>query len=123
MKWRLLFLAAAIALLLAGCGAEITEGEVVEKEFSPAHITVVTVPIVVSNGKSCTTTLVPFTYYYSDAYYITIAAIKDGEEKQARFRVTKEVYDATEIGAEFIYSETMEPIEPEYTRERIKKEE
>lgn len=43
---------------------------------------------------------------------------EEGETVQETFRVTKEVYDAVEIGFEFVYQEDMEPEEPEYTREK-----
>lgn len=122
-KIVVLIVAISVILLLPACGSKITEGEVVDKNFSPAHTMVVIMPIVVSNGKTATTTYVPFTYYYPDTYTITIAAI-EGEEKQtATFRVRKEVYENTPIGAEFIYDKDMEPSEPEYVRERTKEDE
>lgn len=113
---------AVLALCLAACSPEITKGEVVKKEFSPAHTNIVMVPITVSNGKTSTTTFVPFTYYYPDSYYITISAFVDGEKKTATFRVTKEVYEDTKMNAEFVYTKDMEPSDPEYTRERVKED-
>lgn len=38
--------------------------------------------------------------------------------RYAEYRVTEDVYDAVEIGAEFVYDKSMQPQEPEYTRAR-----
>lgn len=112
-------LAVILLFSLSGCEPKITEGEVVEKEFSPEHTQRVMVPVVHSNGKTSFTTYVPYFYHYSDKWTITIeGCTEEGETVQETFRVTKEVYDAVEIGFEFVYQEDMEPEEPEYTREK-----
>lgn len=121
MKRAVLVVLAVILLLgLSGCSGKITSGEVVEKNFTPAHSEVRLIPIVKSNGKSTSTRLVPFVYHYSDRWDVTIAAWDEEEKKMqtATYRVTEEVYEAAEIGAEFVYDKDMKPIEPEYTRER-----
>lgn len=98
----------------------ITEGEVINKTFTPAHSSVQIIPIVTSNGKTTSTTMIPYVYYYDDKWEITIQDYnEDAEEMEtATYRVTEEVYNSVEIGAEFIYSEDMQPNTPEYTRER-----
>lgn len=106
-------------LLLTGCGAEITEGEVIQKEFTPAHTQLIMIPVVYSNGKTTHTATIPYIYSYSDKWTITIRAYSaDGEEIRETFRVSEQVYDETELGSEFIYTDDMEPVEPEYTREK-----
>ena len=92
-----------IPILLSGCQNSITQGEVIEKEFTPSH-----------------TTLVPFIYSYSDSWKITIQSYDEetGENSTATYRVTENVYNSVEIGSEFIYDENMKPSEPEYIRER-----
>lgn len=114
-------LAATVALFaLAGCSQKITSGEVIGKQFTPAHTEVRLTPIVISNGKTTTTSIVPFTYYYPDTYTITISGLdKNGEQQAATYRVTEEVYDAVAVGSEFVYVDDMQPDSPEYTRERI----
>lgn len=111
----------AVILLLTGCKAEITSGEVTEKNFSPAHTQVMLMPLCISNGSSITTTLMPFIYHYADQWTVTITTWdeKSGEMQSATYRVTETVYDEVEIGAEFTYSKDMQPTEPEYTRERL----
>ena len=95
--------------ILTGCSKAITEGEVISKEFTPAHTQIMFIPIVHTNGKTSYTTLVPFIYYYNDKWE---------EMLSATYRITEEVFDAVTIGSEFVYSNDMEPLEPEYTRER-----
>ena len=106
--------------LLCGCSDEITQGEVIEKNYSPAHTKIITMPVVISGGKTSNMILIPFKYYYSDKWEITIQQWNEEskEMQTAVFRVTKEVYDDIEIGSEFIYKEYMEPNYPEYTREK-----
>lgn len=108
-----------VMFLLCGCSDEITQGEVIEKNYSPAHTKIITMPVVISGGKTSNITLVPFKYYYSDKWEITIQQWNEEskEIQTAVFRVTKEVYDGIEIGSEFIYKEDMEPNYPEYTRQ------
>lgn len=119
---RAVFVVLAVVLLLSisACSSKITSGEVVEKNFTPAHREVRLIPIVISNGKTRITSVIPYTYHYSDRWEITIAAWDEKEKKMqtATYRVTEEVYEAVEIGAEFVYDKDMNPIEPEYTRER-----
>ena len=113
-------LAVALLLVLSGCSGKITSGEVVEKNFTPAHSETRIIPLVISNGKTSRVMPIPYVYHYSDKWEITIAAWdeKEKEMQTATYRVTEEVYEAVEIGAEFVYDKDMKPIEPEYTRER-----
>lgn len=109
-----------LLLLLTGCSSKITEGEVVKKDFTPEHTQVVMVPFCVSNGKTVTTTLIPYVYHYSDKWAVTIQKYDAETDAMltATYRVTEKVYDAVEIGAEFVWDEDMTPGTPEYTRER-----
>lgn len=119
MRRRILSVLLLSLLLLTGCGAEITEGEVIQKEFTPAHTKLRMIPVVYSNGKTTHTAIIPYVYSYSDKWTITIRAYsEDGEEIRETFRVSEQVYDETELGSEFIYTDDMEPDEPEYTREK-----
>lgn len=116
----LVALVVVLLLSISGCSGKITSGEVIEKSFTPAYSTVRIIPLFISNGKTSHVVYVPYTYHYSDKWEITIAAWdeKEKEMQTATYRVTEEVYEAVEIGAEFVYDKDMKPIEPEYTRER-----
>lgn len=109
----------AFVSFLTGCSKKITQGEVVDKTFSPAHVQTMLVPVFISNGKTMTTYFIPYVYQYPDTWTITISGPgEDGETETATYRVTQEVFDAVPLAAEFIYKPEMEPSEPEYRRER-----
>ena len=107
-------------LLLVGCGAKITSGEVIDKKYTKAHTQVIMVPLVMSNGKTTTTTIIPYLYHYADRWEITIRQYdaENGAEVTATYSVTQDVYDAVNLHDEFVYNKDMEPEEPEYIRER-----
>lgn len=111
-------LALAFLALLPGCAKKITQGEVIDKTFSPAHNEYRLIPIVISNGKTSTTYFMPYVYRYPDTWTITISGQdEDGKAKTAVYRVTKTVFDSAPVGSEFVYKSDMEPDEPEYQRE------
>ena len=91
----------------------------VEKIFTPAHSEIIVIPVVHSNGKTSYTTMIPFVYHYSDNWEVTIQQYSEDESSMlsATYRVTEEVYNSVEVGAEFVYDKDMEPNTPQYTRE------
>lgn len=115
-----IILVAIISLSLLGCASKITSGEVINKSYTEAHTQMLLIPVVISNGKTMSTILVPYIYHYSDRWDVTIQAwdAADKKMKRATYRVTEDVYNSVDIGAEFVYDKSMQPEEPEYTRER-----
>ena len=114
----LLLLATILVWICAGCSPALTEGEVYEKVFEPAETFVQIVPIVISNGKTYTTVCVPYTYHFPDRWVIKIREPQaDGSYLTEKFYVTKEVYDATPIGSQFVYDESRDLLEEPYTKE------
>ena len=103
--WLVIVLAIVLMVTICGCTPKITQGEVVDKQFEPAHTVIRIIPL-------------PYVYHYPDTYRITITALdEDGNRQKATYRVTKEVFETVQIGDEFIYTKDMEPSEPEYRRE------
>lgn len=117
-KLLLLIVIVIVITLLFGCSKKLTSGEVYDKNFTPAHSQVVLVPMVTSNGTISTTMWIPFYYYYSDDYSISIFAEVDGERKTATYHVSRDVYEACEVGSEFIYDKDLCSDSAAYTRER-----
>lgn len=106
-----------VTMCLAGCSPKLKHGEVYAKEFIPAHTVTMFVPMVHTTGKSTWTQSVPFIYHYPDDYTVSIKA-NDGSGDTATYHVTKNVYDAVDIGYEFQWdSESCSDTAP-YTRER-----
>lgn len=108
-----------LVVSLCGCSNVITEGEVYEKEYREEYTAVVMLPLVISNGKSSTTTMIPYIVRYPDRYVIFIKAYQDEEWKTEDFYVSKEVYDSINIGDVFLYDEERGDLQDEpYTKER-----
>lgn len=110
----------AALLLLSGCGQKLTEGEVYDKTFTPAHDELLMLPVVHTNGKTSYTTIMPILRHYPDTYEIFIRDFKDGEWVTAKYYVSESVYDATEIGAIFKYDKDRDWQEAPYTQEAAK---
>lgn len=120
MKKLLAAIAAASLVFISGCTQnKITSGEVIDKEFTPAHSKTRMVPVTTFNGKTSSTILVPYVYHYSDNWEITIRDYnEENNELTATYRVTEDIYNSVDIGDEFVYQEDFEPDAPEYTGER-----
>ena len=108
-----------LVVSLCGCSNTITEGEVYEKEYREAYTTVMMQPLVISNGKTTTTKMIPYFVRYPDRYVIFIKAYQDEEWKTEDFYVSKEIYDSINIGDMFLYNEERGDLQDEpYTKER-----
>ncbi len=119
-KALLIILCLLMIVSLCGCSDKITEGEVYKKEYKEAYTTVMTYPMIISTGKTMTTIIVPYTVYYPERYVIRIKAFVDDEWVKEDFYVSKEVYDAINIGDMFEYSSERGDLADEpYTKERI----
>jgi hypothetical protein len=112
-----------VIVSLCGCSDKITEGEVYEKEYREATTTMSVFPLVISNGKTTTTTMIPYFIHYPERYVIHIKAFVDAEWVTEDFYVSKEVYDSVNIGDMFAFDEERGDLKDEpYTKERAENE-
>jgi len=97
---KMAFVIAVFAVLLTSCTPKIKEGEIYDKDFQPAHTTMIMMPIVHSAGKTTFTTLVPMWFFYPDAWYISYRAFNQKSNKwdSATVWVNREVYELSQIG-------------------------
>ena len=95
----------AFVLFLSACCPTITKGEVYDKEHRDAFVTVSVYPVVTYNGKTSTTTYVPYTIYYPERWVIFIKSFEDGEWITEDFYVSEAVYNSISIGDMFEYDE------------------
>lgn len=98
-KTKITALTAILLLLLTGC-AELVEGEVVDKSYSPAHSTTSFMFV----GKS----MIPQTHYYPESWYLKIDS--EEHEKVKSISVPEQDYVNTEIG-DFYSNEHLIPEE------------
>lgn len=118
-KYLVLFLTFALLVSLCGCGHKLTEGEVYDKEFKGAITQVMIVPVVISDGNTTSTTMIPYMYYYPDRWIIRIREPNgDGTYVTDEYYTTKEVYDSVNIGDTFSYDPYRDFENEPYTRER-----
>lgn len=113
MKKIFIILISCFILLLTAC-SQITEGIIYEKKFIPAHTELKMIPMVISNGKTVTTSFIYYSYHYDDQYIIYIQDIND-ESQQGYYYVQEDVYNICDIGMIFKYDEdrgdtTKEPV-------------
>ena len=106
-------------LLLSACSPKITSGEVYEKEYREAFTTVSFYPLIISNGKTTTTIMVPYTVYYPERWVIFIKSFEDGKWLTEDFYVSEAVYNSINIGDMFEYDANRGDLEEEpYTKEK-----
>ena len=106
-------------LFLSACSPKITSGEVYDKEYREAFTTVSFYPLIISNGKTTTTTMVPYTVYYPERWVIFIKSFEDGEWITEDFYVSEAVYNSINIGDMFEYDENRGDLKDEpYTKEK-----
>lgn len=107
-----------MSFCFVGYSQNLKEGEIINKEFTPAHTQTVILPQIISNGKTCYYYDAIYVYHYSDDWAITIQGTVDNKEKTAVYHVTPEVYEECEVGGQFIYDKNYCQDEPQYTREK-----
>lgn len=106
-------------LFLSACSPKITSGEVYDKEYREAFTTVSFYPLIISNGKTTTTTMVPYTVYHPERWVIFIKSFEDGEWLTEDFYVSESVYNSISIGDMFEYDENRCDLTDEpYTKEK-----
>ena len=119
MKKIFIAILLAFVLFLSACSPKITSGEVYDKEYRKAFVTVSFYPVVTYNGKTSTTIIVPDTVYYPERWVIFIKSFEDGEWITEDFYVSEAVYNSTSIGDMFEYDENRGDLTDEpYTKEK-----
>lgn len=107
-------------MCMTGCSKEITEGEIYDKEFKEETTTVIMTPIVHTNGKTTSTSIIPIVHRYPDRWCIRIRSLErneDGDYETAEYYTTEEVFNECDIGDIFSYDE-----DRDYSEEPVEKE-
>lgn len=116
-----ILLCVVLLVLLCGCTNVITEGEVYEKEYREAHTQIRMIPLIRSNGKTSTVTMIPYVVRYPERYVIFIKAYQNEKWLTEDFYVSQDTYDAINIGDMFLYDDGRGDLKDEpYTKERKK---
>lgn len=114
-----LILCLLVVCSLCKCTPAITEGEVYKKEYREEETELRWIPGVISNGKTFDTQMQPYFVHKPERFVIFIKAEVDGEQVTEDFYVSKEVYEAVEVGYMFLYDEERGDLKEEpYTRKK-----
>lgn len=108
-----------LILNLCACGNNITDGEVYEKEYRKAYTTVMMLPMVISNGKTTTTHVIPYFVHYPERYVLFIKKFNGEEWLKEDFYIGKDVYEQINIGDMFEYDKSRGDLKDEpYSKEK-----
>lgn len=96
-------LAAVLLATLCACEQRPAKGLVTAKRFEAAHTDMVMMPLIIYNGKSTTTILMPYWFHYPDRWILTIEPYDDsGRPLPTRtVQITREAFEATDKGKWF----------------------
>ncbi len=94
---RYVFYALLGCILLMGCN-HLEEGTVVNKHYEPMEQNLVFIPLVMSNGKTTTTTLIPYFVTDNEDYVLHIKGVYKGEEVIEKVYTSKECYESMQNG-------------------------
>jgi hypothetical protein len=84
-------------VILTGCN-QLEEGTVVDKHYEPMEQNLVLMPLVMSNGKTTTTTMIPYFVTDNEDYVLHIKGIYRGEEVIEKVYTSKECYEQMQNG-------------------------
>jgi len=80
-----------------GCN-KLDEGIVIEKWYEPTQTNLMMMPITISNGKTFTTTYMPYYVTDSEDWCVKIKGKYNGKERIETVYLTKIMYDGLQVG-------------------------
>lgn len=84
-------------VILIGCN-HLEEGTVVNKHYEPTEQNLVIMPLIMSNGKTTTTMMIPYFVTDNEDYVLHIKGIYKGEEVIEQVYTSKECYEQMQNG-------------------------
>jgi len=85
-------------LCLYSCN-KLEEGDVIEKWYEPTHTYVALMPMVISNGKSTTTIMIPYVITDYEDWVVKINGKYKGEERTETIYVSQKQYECLSVGS------------------------
>ena len=86
-----------VVVFLQSCN-KLEKGTVVNKHYEPERTYLQMMPIVISNGKTTTTMLIPYYITDNEDYVLHVKGYYKGEEIKEEVYVTKECYNSLQNG-------------------------
>ena len=105
LKWIKYILSFIIVVfLLCSCSQKITQGEIYDKIFYPAHTELISIPIIQLYGEDIYTTYQYCSQDYPDQWVICIRQMNnEGKYDIASYYVSEALYNSVDIGDEFAF--------------------
>ena len=85
-------------LCLSSCN-KLEEGDVVEKWYEPTHTYVALMPLIISNGKTTTTMMIPYVITDYEDWCVKIKGKYKEEERIETIYVSRKQYECLSIGS------------------------
>jgi hypothetical protein len=96
---RLLFYCLLCAVLLSTSCQKLKYGDIVEKWYEPANSYFMLMPMIISNGKTTSTIMIPYYIYDNEDWCIKVTGIgTKGDTITRTFYVDKITYDTLSVG-------------------------
>ena len=86
-----------VCVILTGCN-HLEEGTVVNKHYEPMEQNLIVMPLIISNGKTTTTMMIPYFITDNEDYVLHIKGIYKGEEVIEQVYTSKEYYEQMQNG-------------------------
>ena len=96
-----------LLLTLTACGRQLDSGKVIDKYYEPAQEVMYMIPMTMSCGNNCYTTVMIPQWYYDDEDFVLVIEGHDEDQElmQESWYVLKMYYDEMKIGDHIIYNE------------------
>jgi hypothetical protein len=80
---------------------KLDEGRVVGMRYEPANTQVMMMPVVISNGRTTTTMIVPYYIYDDEDWVLTVTGtLENGKQRTEDWYISRSAYESLEIGDE-----------------------
>lgn len=101
-----IIVAGFITLLISGCGRQLDEGEVIGKRYEPEHTYVMMIPIVISCGNNCVSTvMMPYLVRDDEDYILIVQGYNDDDELiTENWYVDKKAYEKATTGRREVFT-------------------
>lgn len=105
-------------IFLFSCGRELDSGEIIEKVYEPAYQYVQFIPMAISCGNNCTTTMqIPYVVYIDESWaFIVKGENKENKQITEKWYVDKNTYDSIDVGLKRKFESLNARLEPNSNR-------
>ena len=105
-RFAVLLIMLLIGALVFGCGPNLEAGTIIFKDYIPEAEWTSYMTISVYNGSSYSTMIIPVHHHRPEQWKFTLEDTIDGKRVRDKVFVSKDIYDAYEVGEYYIINES-----------------